>query len=72
MKQEQVIELAVEAGLIEKDYEHGKTVIAELFRFAALIEQATLEKAALLVEDWNTWESGVMGQSVRALAKETQ
>lgn len=49
---EEITGMGVEAGLLEKEYVHGNTVISELSRFAALVAEkaAAKEREALLVE----------------------
>lgn len=46
MDRNKVIELLVKSGLIEPDYIHRCSVISEFEKFALLVKQETLNKAA--------------------------
>lgn len=72
MKQEQVIELAKQAKVIDQkatmDSEYVRDVIADLSAFASLVEQATLERAAKVVDPFFFAEGAA--HAIRSLAKE--
>ena len=82
MKQEQVIELAKQAKVIDQkatmDSEYVRDVIADLSAFASLVEQATLERAAQRLdmveeeEPGEKWQPGTPSEVIRKFAKDTQ
>ncbi|WP_347220312.1 hypothetical protein [Chryseobacterium sp.] len=86
MKQEQVIELAKKAGfeahvsfLNDPDgKELAEIFIWKMSQFASLVEQATLERAAMRLdlteenEPGDTWQPGTPSEVIRNLAKDTQ
>lgn len=85
MKQEQVIELAKQAGFFYYDMRsegHGETLeadsLAPVLMFAKLVEQATLEQAAKVCDAVDACSDGSSpwlkdaARSIRNLAKESK
>jgi len=79
MKQEQVIELGRKAGISVVRTQSGDDWLLDLLvRFAALVEQATLEMVIDKFSEieWDErgqmWMPGTPGEVVRNLAKESQ
>ena len=63
MRQEQIIELLVESGLIKPNSIHTNSILPEFYTFAKLVEQATLERAARHFDDrgkdkYGNWSTG--------------
>lgn len=71
MKQDKVIELALKANCYElpSDLDDGDWISSpeQLARFASLVEQATLERAAQECEQSEAYRGSVFAQRIRAL-----
>lgn len=78
MKQEQVIELAIKAcilhmcidGEIIYPFHEDYVPIGELDKFAKLIEQATIERAAQACEQSEAYRGSVFAARIRALKED--
>lgn len=77
MRQEQVIELAVKTDpdFLDDDMTHCLLSLEAVTRFAFLVEQATLERAASIVENADTpdcggWAACGIAEDIRNLSSE--
>lgn len=73
MKQEQVIEFARKAGISQGCDHYGPDWTAvdnDLVKFAKLVEQATLERAAVACEQSEAYRGSVFAARIRALKED--
>ena len=69
MTQDEIIALAREANLnIRGYYDESGSTLAELERYTALVEQATLERCAKVCEDYqDTFCGNAMAEAIRSM-----
>jgi hypothetical protein len=68
MTQDEIIEMARQAGLVDADFEPSQWCIHEYMTFAKLVAEKEREACASMLEDWDkhAWNPWDCAQAIRA------